>query len=165
ELLLGKDIFGLRLKSNGCIILQLRDRPPPLRQDRGRLRLGPKVQPRIIGITTSIRVDFLRECFPSIQEPRHPVNIKVEINGVRQPEQFPNASISHNRQGSYYVLGLPFALIQGREFVAWRQLDSNTLELSVQDLEQPPSPQKDSTASEERSRKHESTAGIKVVSG
>lgn len=37
-------------------------------------------------------------------------------------------------QGSYYVLGLPFALVHGREFVAWRQLDPGTLELAVQDV-------------------------------
>lgn len=42
--------------------------------------------------------DFLKECFGAIQEPRHPVTIKVEVNGVRQPEQFHTASISHSRQ-------------------------------------------------------------------
>jgi hypothetical protein len=39
------------------------------------------------------------------------------------------------RQGSYYVLGLPFALVHGREFVAWRQIDPSTLELAVQDID------------------------------
>lgn len=34
------------------------------------------------------------------------------------------------------MLGLPFALVQGREFVAWRLLAQDTLELSVQDLDQ-----------------------------
>jgi hypothetical protein len=33
----------------------------------------------------------------AMQEPRHAVNIKVEVNGVRQPELFSGASISHNR--------------------------------------------------------------------
>lgn len=33
------------------------------------------------------------------------------------------------------MLGLPFALVHGREFVAWRQLDETTLELAVQDVD------------------------------
>ena len=39
------------------------------------------------------------------------------------------------RQGSYYMLGLPFSLVQGREFVAWRQLAPGLLELAVRDVD------------------------------
>ncbi|KAJ9524167.1 hypothetical protein QJQ45_004939 [Haematococcus lacustris] len=131
-LLVGKDIYGLRIKPDGRMVLQVRDRAPPLQVDEGRRR----VNPRVVGITTSIRVDFLRACFGrDIEEPRHSISVRVEVNGVRQPEVFTGASISHNRQGSYYVLGLPFALVHGREFCAWRQLDEGTLELSVQDID------------------------------
>lgn len=57
----------------------------------------PQAAARIIGITTSIRAEFLRACFPALEEPRHSVSIRVEVNGVRQPEAFSGASISHNR--------------------------------------------------------------------
>lgn len=59
--------------------------------------LCSQLNPRVIGITTSIRVDFLKQCFAKLEEPRHPVNIRVEINGVRQLETFNNASVSHNK--------------------------------------------------------------------
>ena len=66
--------------------------------------------------------------------------VQVEVNGVRQPELFGGASISHNRQGSFYVLGLPFALVYGRVFIAWRQLGQDVLELAVRDLQGAPPP-------------------------
>lgn len=56
-----------------------------------------QLNPRVIGITTSIRVDFLKACFREISEPRHAISVKIEVNGVRQPELFTGASISHNR--------------------------------------------------------------------
>ena len=59
---------------------------------------------------------------------------------MRQPELFGGASISHNRQGSFYVLGLPFALVYGRVFIAWRQLGQDVLELAVRDLQGAPPP-------------------------
>lgn len=40
DLLLGMEIFGLRLKADGRIILQLKIRPPPLNVDEGRRRVG-----------------------------------------------------------------------------------------------------------------------------
>jgi hypothetical protein len=40
ELLVGKEIYGLRLRADGRIILQLRDRSKPLQVDEGRRRVG-----------------------------------------------------------------------------------------------------------------------------
>jgi hypothetical protein len=44
ELLLGKEIYGLRLRADGRIILQLRDRSKPLQVDEGRRRVGGAAQ-------------------------------------------------------------------------------------------------------------------------
>ncbi len=33
------------------------------------------------------------------------------------------------------MLGLPFALVHGRAFVAWRHLEGDVLELAVQDVD------------------------------
>ncbi|GFH24181.1 hypothetical protein HaLaN_21925, partial [Haematococcus lacustris] len=145
-----------------------------------------QVNPRVVGITTSIRVDFLRACFGrDIEGEPHVEMVRLEPaesaasyalrrttpldqcprrgqwrasarsvhRSQHQPQQVtspaftvlapgadyaenpPGVMLSLRRQGSYYVLGLPFALVHGREFCAWRQLDEGTLELSVQDID------------------------------